>query len=99
MSRLPEPVRRAKSQLRPRYRTLTAAHRSLPDFVIIGTQKAATTSLMRYLKEHPDVVQGILQGIQAQMGPGQIVSARLLAQVEPSEATPVLEAEEETVAA
>jgi hypothetical protein len=33
------------------------------------------------------------------MGPGQIVSARLLAQVEPSEATPVLEAEEETVAA
>jgi recombination protein RecA len=52
-----------------------------------------------FLKEHPDVVQGILQGIQAQMGPGQIVSARLLAQVEPSEATPVLEAEEETVAA
>jgi recombination protein RecA len=52
-----------------------------------------------FLKEHPDVVQGILQGIQAQMGPGQIVSARLLAQVESSEATPVLEAEEETVAA
>jgi recombination protein RecA len=52
-----------------------------------------------FLKEHPDLVQGILQGIQAQMGPGQIVSARLLAQVEPSEATPVVEVEEETVAA
>jgi recombination protein RecA len=52
-----------------------------------------------FLKEHPDVVQGILQGIQTQMGPGQIVSARLLSQVEPSEATPVVEAEEETVAA
>src|SRR3984893_4238911 len=52
-----------------------------------------------FLKEHPDVVQGILQGIQAEMGPGQIVSARLLAQAEPSKATPVLEAEEETVAA
>ena len=52
-----------------------------------------------FLKEHPDVVQAILQGIQAQMGPGQIVSARLLAQVEPSEATPVVEVEEETVAA
>ena len=52
-----------------------------------------------FLKEHPDLVQSILQGIQAQMGPGQIVSARLLAQVEPSEATPVVEVEEETVAA
>jgi recombination protein RecA len=52
-----------------------------------------------FLKEHPDVVQAILQGIQAQMGPGQIVSARLLSQVEPSEATPVVETEEETVAA
>src|SRR5689334_2191876 len=54
--RLPDPVRRAKAQLRPRYRTLTATARSLPDFVIIGTQKAATTSLMRYLREHPDVM-------------------------------------------
>jgi recombination protein RecA len=51
-----------------------------------------------FLKEHPDVVQQILQGIQADMAPGQIVSARLLSQVEPTEATPV-ESEEETVAA
>jgi hypothetical protein len=54
--RLPEPLRRAKAQLRPRYRLLTAGARALPDFIIIGTQKAATTSLMRYLREHPDVV-------------------------------------------
>jgi recombination protein RecA len=51
-----------------------------------------------FLREHPDVVQGILQGIQAQMSEGQIVSARLLAQVESPEATPV-EADEETAAA
>src|SRR5437588_356363 len=51
-----------------------------------------------FLKEHPDVVQQILQGIQGQMGEGQIVSARLLAQVESTEATPV-EAEEEATAA
>jgi len=42
--------------VRPRLRQLGASRRALPDFVIIGTQKAATTSLMRYLKEHPDVV-------------------------------------------
>ena len=35
-----------------------------------------------FLKEHPDLVQTILQGIQATMAPGQIVSARLLPQLE-----------------
>jgi recombination protein RecA len=42
-----------------------------------------------FLKEHPDLVQQILQGIQLDAPPGQIVSARLLAQVESTEATPV----------
>ncbi len=42
-----------------------------------------------FLKEHPDVVQQILQAIQEQAPPEQIVSARLLPQVEPTEATPV----------
>jgi recombination protein RecA len=49
-----------------------------------------------FLKEHPDVVQGILQQVQAQAAEGQVVSARLLTQLEPAEATPV--AEEEAVA-
>ncbi len=48
-----------------------------------------------FLKEHPDVVQQILHGIQATVGTGQIVSARLLAPMEPVDASPV-EAEEET---
>src|SRR5207245_1333082 len=52
-----------------------------------------------FLKEHPDVVQSILQGIQAQAPAdgNQVISARLLPQAEVSnEATPVLEEEEET---
>src|SRR5215207_2602555 len=51
-----------------------------------------------FLREHPDVVQAILRGIQATVGEGQIVSARLLAQLEPVEAQPV-EAEQEAPAA
>jgi recombination protein RecA len=39
-----------------------------------------------FLREHPDVVQGILQGIQATMQPGQVVSARLLPQLDAPEA-------------
>jgi recombination protein RecA len=31
-----------------------------------------------FLREHPDVTQQILQGIQTELGPEQIVSARLL---------------------
>jgi len=51
-----------------------------------------------FLKEHPDVVQGILQQVQVQAAEGQVVSARLLTQLEPGEATPVV-AEEEAAAA
>src|SRR5471030_2381961 len=51
-----------------------------------------------FLKEHPDVVQSILQAIQAQV-PDQVVSARLVAQAaEPVEVTPVDEAEEDVEA-
>jgi recombination protein RecA len=43
-----------------------------------------------FLKEHPDVVQGILQQIQAQAPPEQVISARLLPTAgEPTEVTPV----------
>src|SRR4029079_7315589 len=42
-----------------------------------------------FLKEHPDVVQQILHGVQATIGAGQIVSARLLAEAEPIEVKPV----------
>ena len=49
-----------------------------------------------FLKEHPDVVQGILRAIQASVPPEQVISARLLPQGEViTEATPVLEEQEE----
>ncbi len=43
-----------------------------------------------FLKEHPDVVQGILQAIQAQIPAGQIVSARLTPTGDPESVEPVL---------
>src|SRR3954463_15388361 len=52
-----------------------------------------------FLKEHPDLVQQILQGIQAAMPPGQVASARLLPQAEPTEARPVEIVEEEPATA
>jgi len=48
-----------------------------------------------FLKEHPDVVQEILRGIQATAPPEQVISARLLPQGgPPTEATPVLDEQE-----
>jgi recombination protein RecA len=61
-----------------------------------GRQNAAS-----FLKEHPDVVQQILAAIQAQAGPEQTVSARLLpTAAHAEEATPIVdEVEEEAVSA
>lgn len=39
-----------------RFRTLSAARRALPDFLIIGTQRGGTTSLYNYLVRHPAIV-------------------------------------------
>lgn len=36
-------------------RRITAGYRALPDFIIIGAQKAGTTSLYSYLAQHPQV--------------------------------------------
>jgi hypothetical protein len=38
------------------YRVLTSPWRSLPDFVIIGTMKGGTTSLYKYLTQHPHIL-------------------------------------------
>jgi len=37
------------------YRTLTWEKRALPDFIIVGAQKAGTTSLFDYLSKHPQL--------------------------------------------
>jgi hypothetical protein len=52
---LPAPVRKL---LRGSYRAVgraTSAARPLPDFLILGAQKAGTTALYAYLRWHPDI--------------------------------------------
>jgi hypothetical protein len=44
-----------KNVLRKAYRASTNWMRLLPDFIIIGVQKGGTTSLYRYLIEHPSI--------------------------------------------
>jgi hypothetical protein len=45
------------------YRYLSASHRRLPDFIIAGAQKAGTTSLWWYLREHPQVDPPVLKEV------------------------------------
>jgi hypothetical protein len=40
------------------YRELTSADRVLPNYIIIGVQKGGTSSLFRYLTQHPNVLAG-----------------------------------------
>jgi recombination protein RecA len=52
-----------------------------------------------FLREHPDVTQGILSAIQVQVGAEQVVSARLLPSAEAEEKDKPAKAESEEVAA
>jgi hypothetical protein len=54
--RFPPGVKRAYRGGVRRAAALTGPLRTLPDFLIIGAQKAGTTSLYDYLVEHPDVL-------------------------------------------
>ncbi len=42
-------------RLLARLRLITHEHRALPTFLIVGAQKAGTTSLYRYLAKHPNI--------------------------------------------
>jgi hypothetical protein len=52
---LPEPVRKVIRTAVLGYGRATASRRPLPDFLIIGAQKAATTALYAYLRWHPGI--------------------------------------------
>lgn len=59
IARAVEARRRIKKALRPyrrRYRTVTRRARMHPTFLIIGAQRAGTTSLFHYLTRHPHIV-------------------------------------------
>jgi hypothetical protein len=49
-------VRRAVLGAQHRLRSVDATARVLPDFLVIGAQKAGTTSLYAYLSTHPDIL-------------------------------------------
>lgn len=57
---------RARSAARPGLELLgevTSQRRPLPDFLIIGAQKAATTALYHYLTQHPGVRPAIMKEV------------------------------------
>ena len=52
---VPHSAKRAVRRAVRSYGSATAHSRPLPDFLIIGTKRGATTSLFRYLQQHPGV--------------------------------------------
>lgn len=52
---LPRPVELAARKFLFNCRLLDSQSRALPDFVIVGAQKAGTTSLYHYLSQHPQI--------------------------------------------
>ncbi len=53
--RIPRPLKRAARRAARVYGVRTAAHRVLPDFLIIGAKRGGTTSLWNWLVRHPHV--------------------------------------------
>jgi hypothetical protein len=53
--RLPQPARRVLRGAFRAYGLTTAGVRPLPDFLILGAQKAGTTALYAYLRWHPQI--------------------------------------------
>jgi hypothetical protein len=60
---LPRPVVRAGRAGRRGYRLATSPLRPLPHFLLIGAQKAGTTSLYDAIAQHPRVVHALGKGI------------------------------------
>src|SRR5699024_4454183 len=56
-SSLPEPIRAAARRSYVALAGLTAADRSLPDFILVGGQRCGTTSLFRAFEQHPLIVR------------------------------------------
>jgi hypothetical protein len=52
---IPEPARAVVRNAVWTYGRVTAAARPLPDFLILGAQKAGTTALYAYLRRHPSI--------------------------------------------
>lgn len=55
-SSMPERLKPVGKELRNRFRCYTSSIRLLPSFIIIGAQRAGTTSLFKYMCQHPNLV-------------------------------------------
>ncbi len=63
-SRIPLDARHRIAQARVRYRVPTGRWRVLPDALVIGAQRSGTSSLYRYLGQHPDVAPSLRKEVE-----------------------------------
>jgi sulfotransferase family protein len=61
---LPAPAKNAAKAMWSGYAWLTSRGRVLPDFLIIGTQRGGTTSLYKYLVQHPNLSHALTKEIR-----------------------------------
>jgi hypothetical protein len=61
---LPAPAKNAAKAVWSGYARLTSRGRVLPDFLIIGTQRGGTTSLYKYLVQHPNLSHALTKEIR-----------------------------------
>jgi hypothetical protein len=61
---IPMDVRHRIARTRVRLRVPTGRFRVLPDVLVIGAQRAGTSSLYRYLGAHPDVVASVRKEVE-----------------------------------
>ena len=62
--RIPQSVRDAAKTMWAGYAKLTRGSRVLPNFLIIGTQRGGTTSLYKYLVQHPSVAHALTKELR-----------------------------------
>lgn len=56
-------VRRKKVEVLQLFGSLTSMKRTVPNFIIIGSQRSGTTSLYNYLSGHPDILPSIVKEV------------------------------------
>src|SRR3989475_12849627 len=61
---LPAPAKNAAKAVWSGYAWLTSRGRLLPDYLIIGTQRGGTTSLYKYLVQHPDTAHALTKELR-----------------------------------
>jgi hypothetical protein len=61
---LPDPAKNAAKAVWSGYARLTNRGRMLPGFLIIGTQRGGTTSLYKYLMQHPNLAHALTKELR-----------------------------------